>query len=266
MNLSKEQLQGFLDERTPRFIPRPVKRMALRTSAARGLWLIGTIFLLISLPMLYFLFPRNLHKQIIFDLGGKTMSVSGKVTRVEKTSMSEGKGSSKRRIYRLYFNYKVKQKSYENKSYSTSRNYHTGQKVTVNYLPDSPAVSSVSGCRMDPFGYLSLFFMAFPILGTIFVLVSIRSRMRILNLLRNGVPASGIITDITATKVRVNNQQQHKITISYEGDYKHVNAVFKAYGNTVSLAKEKMLSNEKVPLLYDQGNPERILPLISNNS
>lgn len=254
MGISIEEFGEFLASPPPRVIPPAVKKKAMKSTMSPG-YFIGLMFLGIGGVLAGVFFPWNLGDALALDFGKPTVA-EGLVMRAVKTSMSENSVT----IYKYEFTFTpVGGGEISGVCYSRGRKRRSGRRVIVEYLRDSPDVCRIKGCRLDPFGYWAGFTAIFPLVGFLITFFTWRGRRRKARLLSYGAFALGSIESVQRTAVRVNNQQQFKITVSFNANGGPRQITYKAYGGEVRLAKSKMHSGEKVGLLYDPNRPKRML-------
>jgi hypothetical protein len=266
MAISREELDNFLTQRVPRIAPPGLKSQLIKKSPTRVFLLIGAIFLLIGIGINWFMFPRRLLDSFKLDTGKKSFA-SGVVDGSEKTSMSVGKGNSRRRVYRIFFSWQTPDgKHVKGVCYHSSRRrYERGQKVEIQYLESSPYICRITGCTLSSFGYIGLLFTLFPFIGLGFIITWLVQRSRLNRLLAYGAPATGVISDVIATKVRVNKQQRYKIMVSYgREDGMQQDGFYYAYGTDVTAAEHKMDQGEAITILYDRAKPQKVLPIATS--
>ncbi|MCP3967921.1 MAG: hypothetical protein GY750_19405 [Lentisphaerae bacterium] len=258
MSVTREQLQEFLETRIPRVVPRKIRRAAIRHTTVSSSIFLGTIFIIISIPLIYFMAPNELQQDLQLDIT-KPIVVTGKITHIEKTNMSKGSRDTKLLIYRYFFNFKHKNQAYSGFCYLPGKKMNTGQIVQIEFIESNPAINRISGCNAAPFGYSSLVFGILPLLGLVFIIYGLIKRTAIMRLLIHGISTCGLVTGVRATSTRINNRRRYKVSVNFEYNRKHHKAVVNAYGVDAFMAQQKMTRHDRVNLLFDRNNPQKVI-------
>ncbi|MGH9779701.1 MAG: DUF3592 domain-containing protein, partial [Candidatus Acidiferrales bacterium] len=101
-------------------------------------------------------------------------TASGTLLEVKETGASENNN----RIYAYRYSFQAEGGDYEGVSYRTGRHHEAGEQVTIEYVEGNPELSRIRGMRRAEFGPWILFVMIFPLVGFIFILVSLRGGLK----------------------------------------------------------------------------------------
>ncbi|QSH41351.1 DUF3592 domain-containing protein [Lentisphaerota bacterium ZTH] len=258
MTVKKKQLQEFLKTRIPRKIPGKIRRAAIRhTTVSSSIW-VGIIMIAISIPLIYFMSPLEMQQDVQLDVA-RPLVVTGKITRIEKTNMSKGSRGNKLLIYRYFFAFKHRDQDYTGFCYLPGKKMNSGQIVKIEFIENNPAVNRITGCNAAPFGYSSLVVGILPLLGLVFIIYGLVKRAAIIKLLANGISTCGLVTAVKATSTRINNRRRYKVMVNfqYNGDY--FTATVNAYGVDAFMAQQKLSHHDRVNLLFDRNNPQKVI-------
>ena len=181
-------------------------------------------------------------------------TANGTLVEVTETGASENNN----RIYAYRYSFRAEGADYEGVSYATGRRHEPGEQVVVEYVEGNPAVSRLRGMRRAEFGPWILFVLIFPLVGFIFILVSLRGGLKANRLLRNGKLAWGELVSKEPTNTRINNRVVYKLTFDFQPEEGgHAQAVARSH------MPEKLQDEQRERLLYDPFRPEKAVLLDS---
>jgi hypothetical protein len=174
-------------------------------------------------------------------------TASGTLLEVKETSASENNV----RVYAYKYSFRAEGAAYEGVSYATGREYGAGEAVVVEYVEGNPSLSRIRGMRRAEFGPWVLFVLIFPLVGFIFIIVSLRAGLRANRLLRHGKLAWGELVSKEPTNTRINNRVVYKLTFAFQPEEGgHAQAVARSH------EPEKLQDEARERLLYDPFHPE----------
>jgi Protein of unknown function (DUF3592) len=177
---------------------------------------------------------------------GAIEQTAGKVTRVEATGASVNETA----VMANHYEYSVAGQRFAGTSYTTGSGAAEGEKVTVEYKPDSPDRSRIAGMRRGQFGPFVFFITIFPLIGFVIVYFGTKSGYKRSRLLANGVFTTGKLIDKEPTNMTVNKRRVYALTFEFTArDGRRC----EAKAHTSDTARLEDESNE--PLLYDPDNP-----------
>jgi hypothetical protein len=255
MAVTPEELGQFLRASPPREVPASIRRRKLRGLAGCFPYLFAAMFIGVGAPLSAAFFPWRLIDELRLDLGTPATS-PGVVTASEETSMSVNEQT----VLRVRFRYAPRGGGQmEGLSYQTGRGERVGAEVVIEHLEGRPSACRVRGGRLNAFGYFAILVGVFPLIGLAATALALRSRRRILRILRWGTFVNGRVTDVKATNVTVNNERQHRVTVEFDTPAGPETIVHKAYGADVVLAQRHATDGVPIGLLYDPHQPRRVL-------
>lgn len=188
---------------------------------------------------------------------GSVETASGVVSAVESTGSSENEQPVLANQY--VFRVERLEQEYRGESYTTGSQYSVGDEVTIEYAPDNPDISRIAGTRAGHFSPWALCIVGlFPLVGLIFITVSLVQGFRGIRLLKNGKIAEGRLIDKSPTNTRINNQTVYKLTFEFTADD---GLPYRASANSHQPANLQDEALEQ--LVYDPYNPNKAV-LVDN--
>jgi hypothetical protein len=173
---------------------------------------------------------------------------------VKETSASE----NRTRVYSYKYSFRAEGADYEGVSYATGRRHEPGEPVVVDYVEGNPALSRIRGMRRAEFGPWVLFVLIFPLVGFVFIVVSLRGGLKANRLLRHGKLAWGELVSKEPTNTRINNRTVYKLTFEFQPEEGgHAQAVARSH------MPEKLQDEQRERLLYDPFRPDYAILLDS---
>jgi len=113
----------------------------------------------------------------------------------------------------------------EGVSYATGRRLEAGTNVTVEYVPDDPAISRIRQMRREPFsvegwGGLLIFgiLSVFPVVGVVMLATGVRKGVKANRLLASGRLVLGRLKGKRATNTSINDRRVWEFTFEFQGD------------------------------------------------
>ena len=190
-----------------------------------------------------------------FSFSDNDPVVSGVILNKKETNSSE----NKHRIYDYEFEYSVNGKTYTGNSFSTASDPKTGDTVIVQYNAKQNQLSRIQGMRTAPFDiWIVPFTCIFPLIGLIFVILSIKKAQKNIYLVQNGILITGKVIRKEPTNTKINKQTVYKVFFQYKAQDGNLQEAFIKTHITHNLGDE-----EKEPLVYDSQNPSSAVLLDS---
>lgn len=247
--ISDEELAGFLASTPPRrYIPPSIQRAVMRQAAPYTGILFGLLFGGIGLTFAAMFTPWNLPDDLRLR---DAPTVPGVVEAVTPTRLSMNQVS----VMQLSFSYQPPSSGKQvGECYTTGNRWKVGDRVSVRYLRDNPAVSRIEGSRRSPTEASGLITWIFPIVGFLLVMACLRTRRKIAHLLQHGALMEGTVTAVTRTLARTNKQQVYSITLQRANAEPIV--LRRHQPSLIAFARQRMESKQPVFLLYDPKNPK----------
>jgi len=113
----------------------------------------------------------------------------------------------------------------EGVSYATGRRLEAGTNVTVEYVPDDPAISRIRQMRREPFGVegwgglISLGVLSvFTVIGMVILVTGVRKGMKANRLLASGRLALGRLKGRRPTSTSINERPVWEFTFEFQGE------------------------------------------------
>jgi hypothetical protein len=236
-------------QQTLRSIPLPiVLQIAFNNVLSMIGWIffgVGMIlFLLIGLDSNLFTFHRFM---------GELEKVEGKVLKTSYTDWSIDEESVVRWIYT--FDYQGKK--YLGTSYAVDMTALPDQSVIVEFAANSPEYSRIEGFNeaLIPW-WITIIVMIFPMLGLLFIYLSVRHLPKTIGLLRSGTLAYASYVDKESTDMIVNNMPVYKLRFQFEDDRGNTHYAF-AQSHLI----DDLTDNPQKAVIYHPQEPEKALLL-----
>ncbi|MDR1283642.1 MAG: DUF3592 domain-containing protein [Opitutaceae bacterium] len=268
--ITDEMLGGFLGSPAPREIPPALRKAALRSSAPLAVGILGLIFFLFGLPFLWFFFPWTLPRE--WSLARSHVETRGQVVDVAETNMS----INNVRVMRYTFEFSpvpvlpekpgaggnspaapaVAAALLSGECFTTGQRWQPGAVVTVRHHPADPSLACIEGARLSRGSAASGFVVIFPAVGACFIWFCIRSRQRVLWLLRHGTLGDFRIVAIDGTNTRINNRQVFRVTLRPEDRPEAPSSSLRLYlEKPLAFVRTRKKSGKPVFGLYDARRP-----------
>lgn len=248
---------GYRDayERVPRAPrkPTPIARDLIYGyhGSQSVLRIIGTIFLLLGIPLMLFLGDGA-----ITDL---TLSVSGKTTTATVVSTRVVTNVEVNDVHPVEINYQYEAEGqkYTGASYTTNgmilNTLMTGTSISIEMVPSLPSWSRMKGTTSSKMGAWVLFFLIFPFVGGGLLYSAVRSNRREIRAFRDGTAIKGLVVKRAFdTTTEVNGQNPYEISWEFQVD----GTMYKGKLSHMDRAVlDRALPDEEVTVLYDQRDP-----------
>jgi hypothetical protein len=141
-------------------------------------------------------------------------------------------------------------------SFSTGSWMEPGDFVIVEYVDGDVPLSRIAGMRRSSSGGMALIIVIFPIIGLLFGLSSVLSRLRHLRLLKSGTLTTGTLRSSTPTSTQINNRPVMRLTFEFEdASGERFEAVAKTH------EPHRLEDEARELILYAPRNPARAMVL-----
>ena len=153
---------------------------------------------------------------LYFTLGSPEIA-SGVISAVEDTNASENDTT----VYANHYTFRVEQleAEYQGVSYTTGQRFSVGETIEIEYLDGNPDVSRIQGTRSGVFDpWVLLVVGIFPLIGLIFIVLSLILGFKANYLLAYGNVGLGILRTKEPTNTTVNGQRVYKLTFEFFAD------------------------------------------------
>jgi hypothetical protein len=208
----------------------------------------GAIFLIMGLGFTL-VFTSGYHPLDDLRLALAQTTAKGIITQVNETNSTENDVF----VYEYIFTFTTKrEQTITGRSYTTGRDLQNGANVTVDYVPEDPAINRIHGARSSAFSSWVLFVLIFPAIGAALFLSAAIGGLRQVWLLRNGVVADAHIQSARSTGVTVN----HVPVLQYGYEIQTA-AGETATGSAKSFPSDRIGDEQVEPALHLPGNPFR---------
>lgn len=188
-----------------------------------------------------------------FSFSDTDLFSKGVIVAKQATNSSE----NKHKIYKYTYQYNLDGRAYSGDSFSTSQETNTGDTVKIRYIAKKPELSRIEGMRSAPFDIWVIPLAAiFPLIGLIFIILSMRRALKNIHLVQNGILTYGKVIRTEATKSTVNNKRIYKVFFQFKSHDGNLHEAFNKTHQTYNLGDE-----EKEPLVYDAQNPSKAILL-----
>ena len=146
---------------------------------------------------------------------GNVITVEGMATGYSLTDASENEVS----VFANHFTFKTEDgDEITGTSYATGQRILDGETLTIEYPEGKPHYARIQGMRTKKFSGFVIFVIIFPLVGLVFILLSLKRSLRALRLFKNGILTNGKLISKEKTNTRVNNRTVYKMTFQYKDD------------------------------------------------
>ena len=244
--VTSDEGDSFEIEQAPRAVPLALKG---RMWFGGQLNSIGWVFMFVGVFALrFFILDCQLLNYVTFT--GDKDFVTGYVQSVDETKSSENDN----RVYAVSYLYVVDGTEYRGRSYGLSAEYDFDEKVSIEYVIDSPSASRIEGMRRYRFSGWAGLALVVPLIGLVLLWVGLRSGRRSLHVLSHGVPTYGRLAAKEPTSVTVNEMRVYALTFSFEdGSGRAQRGVIKSSNPT------RIEDDTFERLLYDPSRPSAVV-------
>ena len=193
----------------------------------------------------------------LFFLVGRVDTAPGVVSTIGDTGASENETP----VFANHYAFRVErlEEDFYGITYTTGQIFSEGERVTIEYLSSNPNISRIQGGRSGTFSWWVLCIVGiFPLIGIIFVTISLVSGFKANRLLTHGRVALGTLIGKQPTNTRINNQTVYKLTFEFSTD------TGQRYRAAAKSHQPFVLEDEpQEQLLYDPQNPKNSVLLDS---
>jgi hypothetical protein len=228
--------------------PRPVP-LAVICSAMFGVagWL-GAIFLTTGLGFTI-VFTQGYRPVDEMRLALAQTTAQGIITTVSETNSTENDVP----VYEYGFAFTTNSgQRVTGRSYFTGDRWGANTSVTIEYVPEEPAIARIKGARLSLFMPWVLFVLLFPAIGAAMFGWAAIGGWRQVALLRHGEVADARILSQRPTNVEINGRP----VIEYFYEFR-TGAGETFNGSAKALPSERIGDEENEPALYLPANPDR---------
>lgn len=197
----------------------------------------------------FWVFGWNSEARYWLDSFGKWEETTGVIIMSDRTGASQNGAT----VMRLTFQYEVGGKRLIAKAYESGSGFEEGVEVPVLYKKSNPKKAYIKGARRAMFSGWALFVSIFPLVGLIFITVSIKSNLKFLDLLKIGEFTRGSLCakEATGGYIKINNATYPIFKYEFEFEYKN-----KPYKATTQTHLAELVEDEKKEIiLFDRFNP-----------
>lgn len=181
-----------------------------------------------------------------FHFGKNTAESDGIVWTISAT----GASVNKKRVYAYKFHFTSRGNDYEGISYSHSSNLDPADHVVVEYDTLDPSIARIKGMRVKPFGIHLSFVFLFPMIGILFLVLSVKKGIPQVQAVRYGVLTRGILYKSVPTGGKINNREIYDMYFRFTDQS---GTERNAIGST---HKTELLEDEaQERIVYDPDNP-----------
>jgi hypothetical protein len=222
----------------------------------------GVFFILFGSTFLFAFGVPTAVKYLPLTLGMPTGTTSGRMISYTKTNATE----NDRPVYRLEYDYTVNGTKYISSAYETATSsYQYEVKTTgwnpreypVIYLLSSPELSTIRGMRPTTLPLIAmLLVLIFPTVGSFFVFFGLKGYKTKLRILKNARRATGKVTSISPSNVRINNQPLMNVTLTQTNAFGETNEV-----TVQTLTPNLLTDSPQEALIYNEQNVKEVLTI-----
>ncbi len=253
MNWTAEHIKWFMEQPPPRQVDEKLLNDAINVlipKIARIILYILPIMVMIVMGMMLTLLAMTVDLKGEWRLlTGPLASAPGKVLNVERKKGSKGAITF---IYDYEFtpadSREMSGSRVRGVSFSDDRITSAGQTVTIEYIPDNPAVSRIQGARYTPVPLLPI--VVLPFVG-VAVVILVPAMIRYKKKWLHGLLAHGVSTAATIEKIKPGPKGAIIVHVLYE-----INGeIIKSKTSTNGRRGEK----ERLQSIQDSGRPVAVL-------
>jgi hypothetical protein len=190
-----------------------------------------------------------------FNFKDSDPSINGIVISKEETGNKE----NKRKIYDYGYEYRLNGKTYTGHSFAKDEDIESGDSVIVQYVANEADLSRIQNMRAAPFNFWVLpLTCIFPLIGFIFLLVSINKARKNIYLVQNGILTKGKVVRKEPTNTKINKQTVYKVFFEFKTRDGNIQEAYVRSHIVHNLGDEA-----EEPLVYDANEPSQAVLLDS---
>ena len=167
---------------------------------------------------------------------------------------SKKKNGPRYYMYIFRYSYAVGLTSYQGVSHAKENDMTSGEIVEVAYVPEKPEMSRIVGMTAGPFVKagvsMALAGVAIAVFGSTWGFIGFRKTRRNIELVRNGLLATGIVTGRIATIMSFNHKRVYNIHFQFNHEDGRT-----CTGSIKTLAVEQLGEEQDERVLYDPAKP-----------
>jgi len=181
---------------------------------------------------------------------------SGTVVTVTKSGAKE----DRQEVYKVEYTYAAAGRLRTGTSYSVGTAPEPSERVTIEYLGQTPDKSRIAGMRRDLWSPWILLVALFPGITLLILLYSMREGFKRYSLLCDGVLTTASFTEQRKTNTKINNQRVYEYVYTFTAaDGREITASARTHTSG-------QLSDNQELVLYAPENPERCYVLNGTGS
>ena len=134
-------------------------------------------------------------------------------------SMETGASVNEETVYKhIYVFIDRTGREYRGVSYTAGTMSGKGSHVEIKYPEGRPELSRINGMRRKMFGPIVAFVVIFPLIGFIFIIVTVKKALSAIRFLKTGIEARGSLVSKNATNVEINDKTVYKMTFRFKAN------------------------------------------------
>jgi hypothetical protein len=181
---------------------------------------------------------------------GQWEETEGIIVMAETTNASQNEVP----VVQYTFQYEVNGRRHLGRSYTSGQTFSESENVPVMYKPRQPSRAYIKGSRQAMFGWWAVLVVLFPLIGAVFVAVSIKSNLKFLHLLRIGEFTRGALASRKATGGEVVINSVHYPVYDYRFAFEYAGKAYEATCKTH--LGELVEDGAQEIILFDRFRPE----------
>jgi hypothetical protein len=199
----------------------------------------------------FWIFGWNSHAMVSLGTWGKWIPTEGTIFMVEPTSARENEVV----VYKITLQYQVQGQTFLSDVYKTGGGYSEGQSVKVEYNKRLPNVARMEGTRRGLFSSWALMVVIFPLVGLGFIIGSLRTNLKFLDLLKIGDYVRGKIVakNSTGSTIKINNRTYP--VYEYKFEFQHKTSTY--FATCKTHLTENVEDEEREIILFDRFRPDK---------
>lgn len=245
------------------FREQPPRKLSLYSQAVllfSGIYaIIGWIFF--GFGMIFFwVFTYNSTAMLWFSGSKQWESHEGVIKKIINTNASEDEES----IYEIRYVYEKSGTEYGGRSFVIGEDYEIGEKIGVEYNAKRIEQSRMIGGRSKMFSWWTIFIVIFPLIALLLIVKSLKTNIKSLFLIKNGVFTTGTMKSRTPTNSNIEINGIEYPIYKYEFDFKRGASTYIAHCKTHKTQLVEDEVEEFILFLPNQPNYNTVYDAIPN--
>ena len=251
-----EELVRFLAEPVPMVVTAGLRNAARKDNSTVQGVVTGLFIMLFGAFFVAFFFPWKMGNEWRLAMSGP-LKTAGEIVSVE-TTRTKINGQS---VVSYEFKFQPARGPVAwGECFTTGRRWVTGNKVVVRYAPDNPSLACPVGARLSESGWVGVISSVFPLMGAGLIFRVVWVWRRNLWILRNGTLGDFRVTGIDPTAVKINKQQQFKVTLQRLDQADAEPHEVRWYKPALlAFARERQHNGQAIFGLFDPTKPKKVL-------